>query len=96
MEMWHAEKHTRYNQLKIDIGVGGWTVHALCVEVGSRGNVYQSYGRMCDVLSFTRAERTELKYEMEKTALHCSHAIVTARYSKEWEPKPLLDVSRWH
>ena len=34
--------------------------------------------------------------EVEKTALHSSHAIVAARYQKEWMPKPLLDVSKWN
>ena len=40
-------------------------------------------------------ERKELKYEVVKTALHCSHAIVAAQYQKEWIPKPLLDISKW-
>ena len=47
------------------------------------------------MLGLTKEERKELKYEVEKTALHCSHAIVAARYQKEWIPKPLLDVSKW-
>ena len=36
---------------------------------------------MCKVLGFTKEERTELKFELEKTAQHCSHAIVAVRYT---------------
>ena len=42
-----------------------------------------------------KEEKRELKFELEKTALHCSHAIVAARYTAEWPPRPLLDVSDW-
>jgi len=47
------------------------------------------------VLGFTKGEARDLKFELEKTALHCSHAIVAARYTAEWPPRPLLDVSDW-
>ena len=47
------------------------------------------------MLGLTKEERKKLKYEVEKTALQCSHAIVDARYQKEWIPKPLLEVSKW-
>ena len=39
----------------------------------------QSFEGMCKVLGMTKEERKVLKYEVEKTALHCSHAIVAAR-----------------
>ena len=95
MTLRHAEKKTRYNQLKIDCESGGWEVHSLCVEVGCRGHVSHSFHNMCKVLGFTKKEIKDLKYTVEKTAQHCSHAIVAARYQREWEPKPLLDVSKW-
>ena len=53
------------------------------------------YEWMCKVLAFTKEEKRELKFELEQTALHCSHAIVVARYSAEWPPRLLLDVSDW-
>ena len=96
MTVRHSEKHSRYNQLKIDCVDQGWQVHPLCVEVGCRGHVSQSYEWMCKKLGFSQAEKKELKFELEKTALHCSHAIVAARYSAEWPLRPLLDVSKWH
>ena len=95
MTLRHHEKLSRYNQLKIDCEGNGWRVHPLCVEVGCRGNCGQSYEWMCKVLGFTKEEKRELKFELEKTALHCSHAIVAARYTAEWPPRPLLDVSDW-
>ena len=95
MTLRHSQKLACYTQLKIDCEANGWKVHALCVEVGCRGHVSQSFDWMCKVLGLTKEERKELKYEVEKTALHCSHAIVAARYQKEWIPKPLLDVSKW-
>lgn len=95
MTLRHAEKKARYNQLKIDCEALGWKVHPLCVEVGCRGHVAQSYNWMCSVLGFTKEEQRQLKWELERTAEHCSHAIVVARYQRVWEPKPLLDVSRW-
>ena len=95
MTLWHSEKHTRYTQLNIDCEANGWQVHAVCVEEGCRGHVRQSFDWMCKVLGLSKEERKELKYELEKTALHCSHAIVAARYQKEWIPKLLLGVSKW-
>ena len=95
MTLRHSEKHTRYTQLKIDCETNGWNMHALCVEVGCRGHVSQSFDWMCKVQGLTKKDRKELKYEVKKTALHCSHAIVAARYQKEWVPKSLLDVSKW-
>ena len=68
---------------------------ALRVEVGYRGHVSQLFEWMCKVLGLTKEERTELKYEVDKKALHCSHAMVAARYQKERIPKPLLDVFKW-
>ena len=43
----------------------------------------------------TKEERKEREYKVEKTALHCSHAIVAARYQREWVLEPLLDLSKW-
>ena len=73
-----SEKHTHYTQPKIDCEANGWKVHSLCVEVGCRGHVSQLFDWMCKVLGLTKEERKELKYEVEKTALHCSHAIMAA------------------
>ena len=95
MTVRHHEKKARYNQLKIDCELNGWTVHPLCVEVGCRGSCGQSYEWMSKVLGFTKEERRDVKYELEKTAHHCSHAIVAARFIAEWPPRPLLDVSTW-
>ena len=78
MALRHSEKRTRCTQLKIDCEANGWKVHALCVEVGCRGHVSQSFDWMCKVLGRTKVELKELTYEVEKTALHCSHTIVAA------------------
>ena len=91
----YSEKHPRYTQLKIGCEANGWKVHALCVEAGCGGHVSQSFEWMCQVIGLTKEERKKLKYEVETTALHCSPAIVAARYQKESIPKPLLDVSKW-
>ena len=51
---------------------------------------------MCKVLGFTRSEGKDLKWNVERTAFHCSYAIVVHRYQLEWGKKPLLDVPRWN
>ena len=96
MTIRHFEKLSRYNQLKIDSEARGWKVHPLCVEVGCRGYTSQSFQQMCKVLGFSSRETRDLKYSVEKTALHCSYAIFVHRYQREWSEKPLLDVSQWH
>ena len=70
-------------------------MRALNVEVGCRGHVSQSFDWMCKVLGLTKEEQIELTYEVQKPALHCSHAIVAALYQQEWIPKPLLNLSKW-
>ena len=58
-------------------------------------NPNEPFRYMCRVLGFTRKEMEDLKYEVEQTALYCSYAIVLARYEHVWQPKQLLDVSKW-
>ena len=53
-----------------------------CEVVGSSTLTLKTFEWMCKVLGLTKEERNELKYEVEKTGLHCSHAIVAARYQK--------------
>ena len=96
MTLRNSEKQTRSTQLKINCEANGWKVHSLCVEVGCRSHVSESLEWMCKVLVLTKEERKELKCEVEKTVLHCSHALMAARHQKEWIPKPLLDVSKWN
>ena len=55
----------------------------------------ESFEWMCNEPGFMKVETRDMKYELEKTALHCSHAIVAARYVPDWPPRPLLDVSQW-
>ena len=56
----------------------------------------QSFEWICKVLGLAKEEQKELKYEVEKIAVHCNQAIMAARYQKEWIPKPLLDISKWN
>ena len=95
MSKWHFRKNAKYSQLKINCEAKGWKVHPLCVEVGCRGYVAESFHRMCKVLGFTKKEQQALKLDVEKTAKHCSHYIFWHRYQKHWEPRHPLDVSKW-
>ena len=94
MSEWHFKKKSNYNQLKIDCEAQGWTVHDLCVEVGCRGYVAQSFQYMCKVLGFTKSEAKQLKQTLEQTAMVCSYLIFVHRYKRQWEEKSLLDTSR--
>ena len=96
MSIRHFEKQGKYNQLKIDCEAKGWRVHPFEVEVGCRGYTAESFQYALRRLGFSRAEIRELKFNVEKTAQHCSHAIFVHRYQKDWGEKPLLDVTRWH
>ena len=97
MELRHFEKKERYAKLAMDIRAKGWTVHPLEVEVGCRGYIAsQGFVSMCKLFEFTKAEQDKLKNRCKETAQHCSHAIFTQRFQRVWEPKPLLDVGKWH
>ena len=62
---------------------GRCTIVGCCrVAVGCRSHVSQSFEWMCTVLGLIEEERKEVEYEVEKTALHCSHAIVAVRYER--------------
>ena len=43
MSKWHFRKNAKYSQLKINCEAKGWKVHPLCVEVGCRGYVAESF-----------------------------------------------------
>ena len=108
----HFYKCRRYNQLAIDLRAKGWEVHPLCVEVGARGFIFegavdprisaaqefrkQSWRDMVKVFGLDKTANRKLQFAVQLTALHCSHAIFVHRYRREWEPKPLLDVSSWY
>ena len=32
----------------------------------------------------------------EEAAAHCSHVIYVNRYQRQWDPKPLIDVTKWY
>ena len=66
MTLRHLEKHMRYTQLKVESEGNGWKVHALCVEIGCRSNVSQSFEGMCTVLGLTKEERKELRWSLIK------------------------------
>ena len=70
----------------------------LCPACGCTGKTPTKFKKRvaAEKMKISAEEKKELKFELEKTALHCSHAIVAARYSAEWPPRPLLDVSKWH
>ena len=73
MTLRHSEKHTRYTQLKIVCEANGWKVHALCVDVGCRGHVSQSFEWMCKGLELTtEEERKELTLSWRRQ--HCTAA----------------------
>ena len=69
---------------------------------GTRATSYLDTNRvgsiewMYKVLGLSKEERTELKSEVEKTALHCTAAtrlwLLDIRQNET--PKPLLDVSK--
>ena len=82
MTLRHSEKHKCYTQPKIDCEANGWKVQALCVEVGFRGHMSQSFDWMCKGSGLTKEVRKEVKHEVERTVLHCSHAIVAGRRQK--------------
>ena len=97
MEENHFYKKSRYNDLVLACQANDWKVHDLCVEVGCRGYVnFHGWKSMIDTLSFTRGEARRLKWIVEDTALHCSHAIFAQRKEPQWIPKPLMDVTSWH
>jgi len=97
MEENHFYKKSRYNDLALACQANDWKVHDLCVEVGCRGYVNcHGWKSMIDTLSFTRGEARRLKWIVEDTALHCSHAIFAQRKEPQWIPKPLMDVTSWH
>ena len=73
---WHFVEISKYSQLKINCEAKGWKVHPLCVEVGCRGYVAESFHRMCKVLGFTKKEQQALKLDVEKTAKHCSLSLI--------------------
>ena len=97
MDKWNLTKRANYNGLKVECEQKGWKVFPLCVEVGCRGHVSdKSFPYMCRVLGFSKRERKDLKWALERTALYCSYAIFVHRFHAEWGKKPLLDVSGWH
>ena len=97
MDKWNLTKRANYNHLKVECEQKGWKVFPLCVEVGCRGHVSdKSFPYMCGVLGFSKRERKDLKWALERTALYCSYAIFVYRFHLEWGKKPLLHVSVWH
>ena len=69
----------------------GWTVVPLYVEVGSRGIINDTWGRMCKALCMKKVENKKLRQHCSRIALRCSYFIYLSRKQNEWVAHNLVE-----
>ena len=69
----------------------GWEVVALYVEVGSRGYINDTWGRMSKALGMKKAQSKALRKRCGRIALRCSYFLYLSRKVKDWIPWNLLE-----
>jgi hypothetical protein len=84
-------KKAKYNKLEKLVKASGWTVVPLYVEVGSRGIINDTWGRMCKALCMKKVQNKKLRQHCSRIALRCSYFIYLSRKQKEWVAHKLVE-----
>lgn len=87
----YTSKKAKYNKLETMAKENGWEVVALYVEVGSRGYINDTWGRMSKALGMKKAQSKALRKRCSRIALRCSYFLYLSRKVKEWAPRSLLE-----
>ena len=87
----YARKKGRYNKLEVAVKAAGWTPVALYVEVGTRGYINDTWGRMSKAVGMTRTQSKALRAKCGRTALRCSYFIYLSRKVKAWNARALVE-----
>ena len=87
----YAYKKGRYNKLEAAVKAAGWTPVALYVEVGARGYINDTWGRMSKAVGMKRAQSKALRSCCGRTAQRCSYFIYLSRKVKTWNARKLVE-----
>ena len=87
----YVRKKGSYNKLESECGHNGWTVIPLYVEVGARGAINTTWGRMSKAMGMSKTESKKLRFKCSKIALRCSYFLYQSRKQKEWQKRPLIE-----
>ena len=79
------------NKLESECRHNGWTVIPLYVEVGARGAINTTWGRMSKAMGMSKTESKELRFKCSRIALRCSYLLYQSRKQKEWQKRPLIE-----
>jgi hypothetical protein len=86
----YTSKKAKYNKLEMAIKSAGWTPVALYVEVGSRGYINDTWGRMSKAVGMKKGMHRSLQKRCSRIALRCSYFIFLSRKQKEWTARDLV------
>ena len=87
----YARKKGRYNKLEAAVKAAGWTPVALYVEVGARGYINDTWGRMSKAVGMKRAQSKALRSCCGRIAQRCSYFIYLSRKVKTWNARKLVE-----
>ena len=85
IQFWKLNKRQKYIGLVEEAKANGYTAMCRTIEVGARGFVSKSSMNVFSLLGFTSKKRNELKKNMSKVAIRCSHFIWINRNNASWE-----------
>ena len=77
--------------MEASVKAHGWTPVALYVEVGTRGYINDTWGRMSKAVGMKLAERKALRSRCGRIAQRCSYFIYLSRKVKAWNARKLVE-----
>lgn len=82
---WHNRKSTKYIAEMELAMANGWDVDMYAFEVGARGFVARSTGRLLKAVNYPRTQRKVFLDNVSRIALDCSTLIYLRRHCPAWE-----------
>ena len=79
MKKWHFQKHENYSKLAARVRNKGWTLHPLCIEVGARGKINDTWLQMAKTFNMSGSESKKLRLRVAQVAQRCSYYLYLNR-----------------
>ena len=96
MKLWKLKKRTKYMDLVESAKANGFKAFCKTIEIGARGYVSRSTGNVFSFLGIRGRKFTDIRKQLSKVAIRCSHYIWVCRENPEWS-KPdrvnLVDIT---
>ena len=84
IQLWKIKKRQKYLDLVEEAKTNGFSACCRTIEVGARGFVSKSSLNIFSLLGFSGKQKNDVRREMSRVAIRCSHFIWISRDNPTW------------